>query len=51
MKAFSIILILVFSFVSQLVGSNWPAWRGPTGNGLAKNEKFPSEFTNEKNIK
>ena len=37
--------------MSQLVGANWPAWRGPTGNGLADNEKFPSSFTNEKNIK
>lgn len=51
MKTFSISMFCVLAFVSQLVGANWPAWRGPTGNGLADNEKFPSSFTNEKNIK
>ena len=51
MKTFSIIMLCVLAFVSQLLGANWPAWRGPTGNGLADNVKFPSSFTNEKNIK
>ena len=51
MKTLSITMLCVLFFVSQLVGANWPAWRGPTGNGLADNEKFPSSFTNKKNIK
>ena len=51
MKFLSIIALSLLYFVSQLFAANWPAWRGPTGNGVADNVKFPSSFTNEKNIK
>ena len=51
MKSFSVLMIFVLSSLSHLSGANWPAWRGPTGNGVSSNGKFPSDFTNEKNVK
>ncbi|MFN0198937.1 MAG: PQQ-binding-like beta-propeller repeat protein [Planctomycetaceae bacterium] len=33
------------------VGEDWPAFRGPRGDGISLEEKFPIEWSGEKNIR
>ena len=40
----------LFSLLFNVYSENWPAWRGPTGNGISKHVNFPSKFSNTKNV-
>jgi len=43
-------LILAGLLVSITNADNWPQWRGPDANSVAKPGQFPTEFSNEKNV-
>ncbi|MEX1229569.1 MAG: PQQ-binding-like beta-propeller repeat protein [Planctomycetaceae bacterium] len=43
--------ICVLLFTASLSADDWPAFRGPNGDGIAADEKFPTEWSAEKNVK
>ncbi len=43
-------LILAGLLVSIANADNWPQWRGPDANSVAKPGEYPTEFSNEKNV-
>lgn len=43
-------LLLFFTSVTAAIAGNWPAWRGPDGNGLSQETGLPVRWTNEENI-
>ena len=36
---------------APVVAGNWPAWRGPTGQGVTNETELPLEWTTEKNVR
>jgi outer membrane protein assembly factor BamB len=38
------------SFSATALADNWPAWRGPTGNGLSTEKNLPTEWSPTKNV-
>ena len=44
-------LVLFVCFASQLSASDWPGYRGPTGEGLSNDTKVPTEWNDKKNLK
>src|SRR5436190_16302780 len=57
MRAFRTILIvtIVAGFIAALTAvagaTNWPQWRGPSGQGVSTEKDLPSEWSPTKNIK
>ena len=49
MKAVSIVLPLL-ACIQPLSADNWPAWRGPTGNGLAQAGNYSWKFSPTNNV-
>lgn len=44
--------LLALSLLSPLTAQNWPAWRGPTANGLAAADALPPlTWSEEKNVR
>jgi outer membrane protein assembly factor BamB len=46
--------VVVLMLISQVVSartSNWPGWRGPSGQGVSSEKNLPAEWTPTKNIK
>ena len=54
MKQFTLPAVLLLSFASicssTSMGSDWPNWRGPHGNGTADGAGYPTEWSADKNI-
>ncbi|HEV7396887.1 MAG TPA: PQQ-binding-like beta-propeller repeat protein [Pyrinomonadaceae bacterium] len=57
MKSFSR-LILPITFVLAVIAltatagaTNWPGWRGPTGQGVSTEKNLPAEWSSTKNVK
>lgn len=55
-KAFWIAAFLLAASSSYNVGpsahaANWPAWRGPDGNGISDEKAVPREWSDKKNIR
>jgi outer membrane protein assembly factor BamB len=48
-----IVLAVLFSGLSAgaATGTNWPAWRGPSGQGISEEKNLPKEWSATKNIK
>jgi len=48
-----IVLAVLFSGLSAgaASGTNWPAWRGPSGQGISEEKNLPKEWSATKNIK
>ena len=46
------LVLLSFSvgFSATALADNWPAWRGPTGNGLSTEKNLPTEWSPTKNV-
>lgn len=44
------ILLLACSATSGLAG-NWPAWRGPEGNGVCREENLPLQWSTNRNLR
>ena len=48
------ILSFLMAFTSQSLSTalaeNWPAWRGPTGNGVSTEKDIPAEWSRQKNL-
>jgi outer membrane protein assembly factor BamB len=42
--------VLLSLSASTIQAENWPAWRGPTGNGISHETHLPIEWTAEKNV-
>lgn len=45
------VIFLFSSFNSLFVAADWPAFRGPNGNGISATEKFPTEWSDEQNLR
>lgn len=52
--AYSLIVVLTVGcslFAGEKPDANWPAWRGPLGNGVAPKARPPIEWSSTKNIR
>ncbi len=47
----SLFLPLTIWTAATALGANWPAWRGPDGNGVSPERNLPSEWSDSKNIR
>jgi outer membrane protein assembly factor BamB len=45
-----LLFTLSVSFSATALADNWPAWRGPTGNGLSTEKSLPTEWSPTKNV-
>lgn len=50
MKSF-FALLLVVSFNGSVLADNWPAWRGPTGQGFCAEKNVPLKWSSKENVK
>lgn len=46
-----VIAIFLIAATCQTVFADWPAFRGPDGNGIATGEGYPTEWSTEQNVK
>ncbi len=44
-------LVLAVSMCSALHAADWPAWRGPTGQGFCDETNVPLKWSNKQNVK
>lgn len=52
---FSILLLALITFIAfnttaRSIGSNWPQWRGPEGQGISTDKNLPTEWSDTKNV-
>jgi len=45
-----VLLTVSVGFSASTLADNWPAWRGPTGNGLSTEKNLPTEWSPTKNV-
>ncbi len=45
------LLILLGHSAFTAAGANWPAWRGPEGNGVAREKRLPTHWSTNQNIR
>lgn len=50
MRRLSLVAILPVLFISQPQGSDWPAWRGPEGIGVSREERAPLRWGRSENV-
>ena len=50
MKSYKLSILILFAALVNGYSDNWPAWRGPTGNGISDHVNFPSNFSNTENV-
>ncbi len=50
MRFAAMLTIIVCCLLSSAPAANWPAWRGPAGNGISQEAGLPTEFGPEKNV-
>lgn len=53
-KVFSLSEIVTVSLLAlsvQLTADDWPAFRGPSGNGVSKETSFPKQWSNTQNVR
>lgn len=43
--------LLALIFTASAFADNWPAWRGPTGQGVSADTSFPTEWSETKNVR
>lgn len=43
-------VVLFFLFMGSAVADNWPAWRGPTGDGVSTETEIPIRWSATKNV-
>jgi len=48
--AVTLFAVLTLSLSTSLWAGNWPAWRGPTGNGICTEKNLPTEWDRTKNV-
>lgn len=46
-----VLSILVWALPSPLVANDWPAWRGPTGQGISAETDLPLEWGSKRNVR
>src|SRR5262245_56685055 len=46
----SLALVLLLSLAAGVRGDNWPEFRGPTGQGLYRGERLPTEWSGTRNV-
>jgi len=44
-------VLLMAAAVSRALAGNWPAWRGPNGNGICRERKLPVHWSTNLNIR
>jgi outer membrane protein assembly factor BamB len=50
MKRIAALLLLIAAF-SSVQAANWPAWRGPTGQGFCEEKNIPVKWSAKDNVK
>ena len=43
-------LLVLMGMVTSVHGDNWPAWRGPKGDGISLEANLPTHFDADKNV-
>ena len=43
--------VLATMFILRADAANWPAWRGPSADGISPEKNFPTEWSEKKNIR
>ena len=43
-------LLLVLAFTTAVRADNWPQWRGPDGNGVARGGNYPIRWAKDSNV-
>ncbi|MFO0966592.1 MAG: PQQ-binding-like beta-propeller repeat protein [Gemmataceae bacterium] len=51
MPRHALVLVSCFTFAAPAGADNWPAWRGPTGQGFCSEKDIPLEWSAKKNVK
>lgn len=51
MKRIGAFFFCVFSAVQSVSAGEWPAWRGPNGNGVANEKNVPLKWSSKENVK
>ena len=46
----SICVIVVCGWSVPAVAANWPAWRGPNGDGVSVERELPTQWSSTKNV-
>ena len=49
-KSSFILFVLTGALISVVHADNWPQWRGPDANSVAKAGNYPTKFSDEKNV-
>ena len=42
--------LLLIALLPVVLGADWPQWRGPDGQGIAKNARIAAEWSETKNV-
>jgi len=51
MKALTSCMILVLAWASPARAENWPAWRGPRGDGTSTEKEVPTSWSPSENVR
>src|SRR5262245_26537337 len=51
MKKTTALLVLLINFCSTLQAADWPAWRGPTGQGFCEEKNVLLKWSGKENVK
>lgn len=51
MKCVGIVLCIGLHFCSSALADNWPQWRGPTQNGVAPGQGYPTSWSPTENVR
>jgi len=47
----TVLPLILFAFSTPLLAADWPAWRGPTGQGLCEEKNVPLTWSDKENVK
>src|SRR6516162_5449251 len=51
MKRTTALLVLFIAFGPAADAADWPAWRGPTGQGFCEEKNVPLKWSSKENVK
>jgi len=51
MQRFTLLLTLAFLLSPAVQAADWPAWRGPTGQGFSDEKNIPLKWSDKENVK
>ena len=45
-----LLCLAIFGLVGSAAAENWPAWRGPRGDGTSQEQNVPIHWSGEENV-